>query len=443
MAFKPRPCLLLSVLALSACTSNARLPVSAGTGTDPVLPPPHNALIPTVHIAPAERWRPNEMPQPASGLKVTAFARGLGHPRWLDVLPNGDVLVAESNGPKRPENATGLRGWIKKRIMARAGAGVPSADRILLLRDADHDGVAEERHVFRAGLNSPFGMALVDDTLYVADTDALLAFVYHPGDTHLDGSPRQVSSLPAGPINHHWTKNVVADPDSPALFVSVGSNSNVGENGLTAERGRAAIWRIDPTSGAHRVYARGLRNPNGMAWVPEANGRHQLWVSVNERDEIGGDLVPDYMTPVVADGFYGWPFTYYGDHPDPRAPSPVGDHPLPAIVPDYALGPHTASLGLAYSSGDTLAPRFGRGMFVGQHGSWNRRPRSGYRVIFVAFDHGRPVGAPTDVLGGFVVNDKAHGRPVGVATDGRGGLLVADDVGNAVWRVSAHPGARH
>ncbi len=425
----------VAAVLLGGCGVVARLPVSAGIGPDPTLPPPQHALIPTVHIAPARGWPAGAAPAPAAGLAVQAFARGLDHPRWLLVLPNGDVLVAETNAPKRPDEGRGLRGWIMGLVLARAGAAVPSADRITLLRDTDGDGVADLRTPFLEHLHSPFGMALVGHALYVADTDALLRFPYRDGETRVAGPGTKLLDLPAGPLNHHWTKNVVASPDGRRLYVTVGSNSNVGENGLEREAGRAAIWEVDRASGAHRIYASGMRNPNGMAWEPRTGA---LWAAVNERDELGGDLVPDYMTAVRDGAFYGWPFSYFGGHVDARVRPQDPARVARAVVPDYALGSHTASLGLAWSGGARLGARFAEGMFVGQHGSWNRRPRSGYRVIFVPFRDGRPAGMPLDVLTGFVdPGGHARGRPVGVAVDARGGLLVADDVGNTVWRVSA------
>jgi glucose/arabinose dehydrogenase len=358
----------------------------------------------------------------------------LDHPRWLYVLPNGDVLVAETNAPPRPEDAKGIKGWFFKRYQKKAGGAVPSANRITLLRDTDGDGVAETRSVFLSGLSSPLGIALIGNTLYVANTEAVVRFPYVQGQTRLTAPPTRVAALPAGPINHHWTKNVVASPDGSKLFVAVGSNSNVGENGIDKEQGRAAIWQVDLRTGQHRIFASGLRNPVGMAWEPESAA---LWVAVNERDELGSDLVPDYMTAVHDGAFYGWPYSYFGSHIDTRAKPPRPDLVASAIVPDYALGPHTASLGLAASNGTALPARFRRGMFVGQHGSWNRKPRSGYRVIFVPFTGGKPSGAPMDVLTGFVTEDgDAMGRPVGVAIDKHGALLVADDVGNTIWRVA-------
>jgi len=368
-------------------------------------------------------------------LTVVAYRRGLDHPRWLYVLPNGDVLVAETNAPQRPQDNKGLKGWFFKRYQKKAGGAVPSANRITLLRDEDGDGIAEASWPFLSGLNSPFGMTLVGDSLFVANTDGIVRFRYHDGQTHITMPGVKVVDLPAGPVNHHWTKNIIASPDGRKLYATIGSNSNAAENGLEKEEGRAAIWEIDLATGTHRVFASGLRNPVGLAWEPVTGA---LWVAVNERDELGSDLVPDFMTAVRDDGFYGWPFSYYGGHVDTRVKPQRPELVASAIVPDYALGAHTASLGLAYAGGGNKAAGFGPGMFVGQHGSWNRKPRSGYQVIFVPFNDGRPAGEPIPVLAGFVTNDgKAMGRPVGVAVDARGGLLVADDVGNTVWRTTA------
>jgi glucose/arabinose dehydrogenase len=446
------PATLLLAVALAACGEEATLPVAAGTGPNPTLPPPNATMIPTVNIAPAKGWPAGVAPTPASGLGVQAFAEELDHPRWLHVLPNGDVLVAETNAPPRPEDRSGIKGWIMGLVMSRAGAGVPSANRITLLRDADGDGVAETRSVFLEGLNSPFGMALVGNTLFVANTDAVLRFPYEPGQTRITAPGAKLLDLPGGPLNHHWTKNLVASPDGQRLYVSVGSNSNVAENGIEAEAGRAAIWEVDARSGTHRVFASGLRNPVGMDWEPVSGA---LWAAVNERDEIGSDLVPDYMTAVQDGAFYGWPYSYYGQHVDVRVKPQRPDLVARAIVPDYALGPHTASLGLAFATqglasrqasgqpAQGLVAPFREGAFIGQHGSWNRNPPSGYKVVFVPFAGGRPSGPPLDVLTGFLdTSGNALGRPVGVAPDGRGGLLVADDVGNRIWRVTAAPATR-
>ena len=423
-----------AVAALAGCGEVAQLPVAAGTGSNPTLPAPNKTLLPTLNIAPAQGWAEGAKPSAAAGTSVDAFATGLDHPRWLLVLPNGDVLVAETNAPPKPDDAKGIRGWVMGLVMKRAGAGPQSANRITLLRDADGDGKAETRSVFIANLNSPFGMTLVGNDLYVANSDGIVRFAYTPGATRIDTPPQKVADLPGGTINHHWTKNVIASADGKTLYATVGSNSNVGENGMAAEEGRAAIWQIDPKTGAHRIFASGIRNPNGMAWEPTSGA---LWAVANERDEIGSDLVPDYLTSVRDGGFYGWPYSYYGQHVDERAAPARPDLVAKAIAPDYALGPHTASLGLAWSKGTSLPAQFASGMFIGQHGSWNRKPHSGYKVIFVPFAQGKPAGEPVDVLTGFLTDDgKANGRPVGVAIDSKGALLVADDVGNAIWRVS-------
>ena len=416
-----------------ACGGSAKLPVEAGMGPSPQLPPPRPSLIPVVKVARAVGWPDGATPTAAAGLRVTAFATGLDHPRWLHVLPNGDVLVAESNGPADRQRAGGIRGWFMRRYFRKAGAAVPSADRISILRDADGDGVAETRSIILRQLKSPMGMALSNGSLYVAATDALLRFPYKEGQLTISAPPHRVAELPGGVINHHWTKTVIASPDGRRLYVTVGSNSNVAEKGLENETNRAAILEIDPLSGAARLFASGLRNPVGIAWHSGT-----LWTSVNERDELGSDLVPDYLTSVRDGAFYGWPYSYFGNHVDTRVKPPRPDLVANAVVPDYALGPHTGSLGLASSSGAALGDGFSDGMFVGQHGSWNRKPFSGYQVIFVPFANGRPTGAlPVPVLTGFLDDrGQARGRPVGVAIDRRGALLVADDVGNVVWRVT-------
>ena len=429
------PLIGVAVVAIAACGEMATLPVAAGIGPRPALPTPNPTLIPTVHIAPAKGWPHGAAPQPATGTRVAAFARDLDHPRWLTVLPNGDVLVAETNAPARPEGGKGIKAFMMGLVKKRAGAGVPSANRITLLRDTDGDGVADLRSVLLEGLHSPFGMALVGNDFYVANSDAVVRFPYTPGDTRITAAGVKVVDLPAGPINHHWTKNLIASKDGNKLYVTVGSNSNVAERGMEAEAGRAAIWEVDIRTGAHRIFASGLRNANGMAWEPASGA---LWTSVNERDELGSDLVPDYMTSVRDGAFYGWPYSYFGQHVDERVKPPRPELVATAIPPDYALGPHTASLGLASSAGTTLPATFANGMFIGQHGSWNRRPHSGYKVIFVPFESGKPSGVPVDVLTGFLSEEgTALGRPVGVALDTQGALLVADDVGNVVWRVSA------
>jgi glucose/arabinose dehydrogenase len=390
--------------------------------------------MPTVNVAEASQWAAGETPKTPPGVAVVAYATDLDHPRWLHVLPNGDVLVAETNAPPRPLDRRGVKAFFMKLFMKKAGAAPQSADRITLLRDTDHDGVADLRTVFLEDLHSPFGMALVGEDFYVANTDGVVRYRYHAGDTKAAPDGVRVVDLPAGDLNHHWTKSLIASPDGTKLYATVGSNSNVAENGIDQETGRAAIWEIDRASGQHRLFATGLRNPNGLAWVPESGA---LWTAVNERDELGGDLVPDYMTSVRDGGFYGWPYSYYGQHVDDRVKPGAPDLVARAIVPDYALGPHTASLGLAYATDSALPAEYRNGMYVGQHGSWNRKPRSGYKVIFVPFANGRPSGPPRDLLTGFIDDEgKARGRPVGVAIDGGGGLLVADDVGNVIWRVT-------
>jgi len=422
-------------LVLCSCGGAAKLGVEAGTGTDPKLPPPEESALPLVNIAPAVGWPEGARPVAAEGLKVAAFADALEHPRWLLVLPNGDVLVAETAAPERPEEGKGVKGYFMQQAMKDAGSAVPSANRITLLRDTDGDGVADRRSVLLANLNSPFGMDLVGGTLYVANTDALMRFPYRNGDTSISAPGVKVTDLPGGPRNHHWTKNVLASRDGSKLYVTVGSNSNVAENGMEVETERAAILEVDAKTGAHEIYASGLRNPNGLVWEPETGA---LWTVVNERDELGSDLVPDFLTSVRRGGFYGWPYSYYGQNVDERVQPQRPDLVARAIKPDYALGPHTASLGLAVSAGARLPDQYRSGMFVGQHGSWNRKPLSGYKVVFVPFIGGRPTGQPIDVLGGFVdENGNARGRPVGVAVDKAGGLLVADDVGNVIWRVTA------
>ncbi len=424
--------MLSAALALAGCGEKAKLPEEAGWGPKPQLPAPNASLIPTLNEAKAVPWNAGEKPLPAKGLAVEAFAQGLQHPRWLLVLPNGDVLVAETNAPPKPDDSKGIRGFFQKMLQKNAGSTGESANRITLLRDTDGDGKADQRSIFIAGLHSPYGMALSNGTLYVADTDAVLRFPYKEGETSIAEAGEKVTDLPAGTINHHWTKNVVANQDGSKLYVSIGSNSNVGENGVAAEDGRADIWEVDPRTGRHRVYASGLRNASGMGWRGGV-----LWAAVNERDEIGSDLVPDYMTSVKDGAFYGWPYSYYGQHVDERMQPQRPDLVAKAIPPDYALGSHTASLGLVFADGAKLGPDYADGVFIGQHGSWNRDPRAGYKVVFVAFSGAQPSGTPKDVLSGFL-DDKgeARGRPVGVAIDKTGALLVADDVGNTVWRVS-------
>lgn len=427
--------IVLAGFALVACTEAPELPARATFGPNPVLPPPQSSLLPTVDIAPARGWQEGETPRAAEGLEVAAFATGLDHPRWLHVLPNGDVLVAETNAPADRESPYGpIRSFFMKQVMQKAGAATPSADRITLLRDGDGDGIAETRSIFLQGLYSPFGMALTGADLYVANANGVVRFPYRDGVLEIAEAGVPLTDLPAG-MNHHWTKNIVATAEGDRLYAAVGSNSNVGESGMAVEEGRAAIWEIDLPSGEKRLFATGLRNPVGLDFEPETG---VLWTAVNERDEFGKDVPPDYLTRVRQGGFYGWPYSYFGQNLDPRVEPQRPDLVRTAIQPDYALGAHTASLGLAFANGARLGPGFASGAFVGQHGSWNRTPKSGYKVVFIPFEAGMPAGDPVDVLTGFLSPDgDALGRPVGVAVAADGALLVADDVGNAVWRVSA------
>ena len=433
---KPSVAAALLALLLGSCGDMANLSIARSTGPAPELPRPTRTLFPTVHIAEAAGWPDGGAPTAAQGLRVNAFATGLDHPRWLLALPNGDVLVAESAAPPKPRQYEdhSLKAQLMRHFMREGASAVPSADRITLLRDGDGDGVAETRTPYLTGLASPFGMALVGDTLYVANADALVAFPYDPNFTRISAAPRTILALPAG-RNHHWTKSLAASPDGRRLYVGVGSNSNVAEHGLAEEEGRAAIWEVDLASGAHRLFATGLRNPVGLAFRP---GTSDLYVVVNERDELGSDLAPDYLTRVQPGGFYGWPWSYWGDHADRRVDPPRPDMVARALAPDYGLGNHVAPLGLTFAEGARLGPAFASGAFIGLHGSWNRRPRSGYKLVFVRFVDGRPSGPPIDILTGFLSGDgKALGRPVGVQIARDGSLLVADDVGNSVWRVSA------
>jgi len=425
-----------TVLAASMASAFAQdtLP---GVGPSPQLPAPAKRLLPTVNIAPAEGWPQGTMPRAPAGFKVTALASGLEHPRWVYTLPNGDVLVAESNSPKPKEgsknvHAEGVKGKAMELVMKRAGAGVPSADRITLLRDADGDGVAEVRQVFMSGLTSPFGMALVGNELFIANADAIVKVPYQAGQTSISAAPVKVTDLPSG-ANHHWTKNIIASADGSKLYATVGSNSNIGDNGMAAEEGRAAIWEVDRATGNKRLFASGLRNPNGLGWEPQTK---VLWTVVNERDELGNDLVPDYLTSVKDGAFYGWPWSYWGKNVDTRVKPANPEMVAKAIAPDFGLGAHVAPLGLVFSDA-RMPANYAQGAFVGQHGSWNRKDLTGYNVVFVPFANGKPSGPPVEFLGGFLTKDgKAQGRPVGVALDGKGALLVADDVGNTIWRVA-------
>jgi len=434
-AFRTCALALLAAATVACSGESARIATRDATGPDPALPAPVDTLIPTVRIAPAVGWQAGERPVAAPGFAVTAFATGFEHPRWLYVLPNGDVLVAETNGPAGKSGFKGIKGAVMGKVMKEAGAGVPSPERISLLRDADGDGVAETKTAFLQGLHSPFGMALVGDTLYVANANALLKFPYAAGATSIASPGTKVVDLPGKgeELNHHWTKSLVANADGSKLYVGVGSNSNAAEHGMEVEADRAAILEVDPATGATRVYASGLRNPVGLDWHPRTGVLHAV---VNERDELGSDLVPDYLTSVREGAFYGWPYSYWGQHVDARVDPPNPALVAGAVKPDFALGNHVAPLGLAFYDGTLLPARYRDGAFVGLHGSWNRDPLSGYKVVFVPFAGGRPAQPMEDVLTGFVdAEGKARGRPVGVAVAKDGALLVADDVGNVVWRV--------
>jgi len=431
-----RPALCAAAaIALAACSSGSSDPF-VGFGPNPELPPPHKSLIPTVGIPEVVGWPAGAAPQAPTGFTVTRFAEGLDHPRWLLVLPNGDVLAAlsASEPSKADKSNQGIKGFFQKLLMKKVGSARPSPNRIMLLRDADGDGAAEVRTTFAQGLKQPFGMTLVGGTLYVANSDGVVSYPYAAGQTEVAGPGTKVFDLPGPPINHHWTKNVVASPDGSKLFATVGSNSNIGENGMENEVGRAAIWEYDLASRQARVFASGIRNPNGLDFEPTTG---VMWTVSNERDEIGNDLPPDFLTSVRDGGFYGWPYSYWGQNVDARVKPPRPDLVAKAIKPDYGLGPHTASLGLTFYRAEAFPAKYRGGAFIGQHGSWNRKPLNGYRVVFVPFAGGRPQTPPEAFLTGFLNADqKIRGRPVGVAVDGRGALLVADDVGGVVWRVA-------
>jgi glucose/arabinose dehydrogenase len=424
-----------AILALAAAGPDD-FDVKSQIGPNPVLPAPNEYLFPPMHLAPVVGWKPGETPTVPSGLRVQALATGLEHPRSVYTLPNGDVLVVESRSPEldpvtRPKNI--IMRWVESFVTsAHTSTG---SNRITLLRDSHGDGKPDVRTVFIDHLYSPFGVALVGNDLYVADTDAILKFPYTAGETSITTPGTVLTPLPGGPIDHHWTKSLVASEDGTKLYVGVGSNSNITENGIGAELGRAAIWEVDRTTGAHRIFASGLRNPNGLSWEPQS---HALWAVVNERDELGPNLVPDYMTSVKDGGFYGWPYSYYGQHLDPRVHPQRPDLVAKAIAPDYALSSHVAPLGLVFDTGTGLPPQYAGGAFVGEHGSWDRQILNGYKVVFVPFSNGKPNGMAQDVVTGFL-DDGGHarGRPVALALDKAGALLIADDVGNTVWRVSA------
>lgn len=422
---------LTAALALSACGSTPPDP-STQIGANPQLPEQKQYLLPPMKVAKTGSWS-NAVPTVAAGLHVEALAKDFQHPRSVYTLPNGDILVVESSGPSAPVYRP--KELIMGLVQSFAGAGAKGANRITLLRDTNGDGRPDIRTVFLDHLTSPFGVALVGGDFFVANTDAIWRFPYIAGQTRITARGTKLVDLPGGPINHHWTKSLVASPDGTKLYVGVGSNSNITENGIGAEMDRAAIWEVDRASGAHRPFATGLRNPNGLSFEPVSR---RLWTVVNERDEIGPNLVPDYMTSVRDGGFYGWPYSYYGQHVDPRVMPQRPDLVARAIKPDYALSSHVAPLGMAFSTGGSLPPSYRGGAFVGEHGSWDRDPFNGYKVIYVPFSNGRPSGKPVDVVTGFLDADhKARGRPVGLALDRSGALLVADDLGNTVWRVTA------
>ena len=415
---------------LAGCDSGAQLDAQKQTGPNPELPEAKNFFMPPMQVPEGVPWKQGEMPKVAQGLKIEKIAENLKHPRQVLTLPNGDVLVAESNGPAKP--TTRPKQLIMGIVQKASGKGGEGGNRITLLRNVNGKW---EQHTFIKDLFSPFGMQLIGNTLYVANADSLVKFPYQEGQTEIRTPPQLVTDLPGGPINHHWTKSLVASPDGSKLYVGIGSNSNITENGIGAEYHRAAVLEVDAASGATRVYATGLRNPTGLQWEPQSN---RLWAIVNERDEIGSDLVPDYMTSVQENGFYGWPYSYYGQHVDARAQPQRPDLVEKAIKPDYALSSHVAPLGLLFYQADNM-PQYRGGAFVSEHGSWNRTPLNGYQVVWVKFENGLPVGLPQPVVTGFLTDDQkqVRGLPVGLAADRQGGLLIADDAGNTVWRVSA------
>jgi glucose/arabinose dehydrogenase len=424
---------LVAAALVAACSDKGGDPMKQ-YGPDPVLPEPRQYLLPPMSVPRAIGWKTDETPTVPAGFRIQAMATGLMHPRVVYPLPNGDVLVVESNGPGtkpyRPKD------YIQGKIKAIGGANQEGGNRITLLRDANGDGAPELRTILVDRLHSPYGVAWVGGTLYVADTDAILAFPFTPGETKITAPGVKLADLPAGPINHHWTKSMVAGPDGSKLYVGVGSNSNITENGIDVEEGRAAIYEVDRLTGAKRIYASGTRNPTSLAIQP---GTGRLFAVVNERDEIGPDLVPDYLSSIREGGFYGWPYSYWGRHVDVRVNPQRPDLVARAIKPDYGLSSHVATLGVTFSQGEALSPQFANGAFVGEHGSWDRDPVNGYQVIFVPFVNGKPRGAPIPIVTNFLTPDhkKVRGRPVGVALDRAGALIVADDAGNVVWRVSA------
>ena len=439
-AFLSTAALAGACLVLAGCDDSDDFDTSQQIGPDPVLPEPVQNLWPDLKVAEVVGWQEGETPDVPEDLVVTAYAQDLANPRTVHTLPNGDVLVVQSMAPPgkpidRPKDY--IRDWIMA-LAAGDGGGEQETNLITLLRDTDRDGEVDQRHDLLTDLNSPFGVAWHDDTLYVAAADAILAYPYELGQTEITAEPTLLAPLPGGPINHHWTKDLALSPDARFLYASVGSNSNAGERGMEAEKGRAAIWQVDRETGHARVFASGLRNPNGLTFHPETD---VLWTVVNERDELGPNLVPDYLTSVQEGGFYGWPWSYYGQHVDERVHPPRPDLVEIAISPDYALSSHVAALGLAFTHDSALPEAYRDGAFVGNRGSWNRRAFNGYKVIYIPFENGMPAGMAQDVVTGFLDGDEARGRPVGLAIDGTGALLSADDAGNTVWRVAAADGS--
>lgn len=425
---------LAAAFVLAACGASPP-PADQGYGPDPQLPAPkEDGALPTLRTADVVGWAAGEAPVAPQGFTVTRFAEGLAHPRWIYVLPNGDVLVAETSST--PSTGGGFMGWARNMVQRRAGAIADNANRVTLLRDADRNGQisANERFVFAQDLNQPFGMVLLGDHIYIANTNAVLRFAYAPGATSVSNG-ETILELPYNEgDNGHWTRSLVANADGTKLYVAVGSATNIADGGMAIEEGRAAIWEFNPDGSEARIYASGLRNPVGMAWAP---GTPTLWVAVNERDMLGDNLVPDYMTSVRDGAFYGWPYYYYGMHRDERVPIPANVRLREATAPDYALGAHTASLGLYFYEFDGFPERYWNGAFIGQHGSWNRSELAGYKVVFVPFTDGVPSGQPQDFLTGFLnERGQARGRPVGVSMDQTGALLVADDAGDIIWRVA-------
>lgn len=431
---------LSATLSASALAQDADFDISQQIGPDPVLPEPTQELLPDLKVAEVIGWKDGETPKVPDGLKVTAYAADLANPRTVHTLPNGDVLVVQSQAPEgkplsRPKDF--IRGWIMAFAHGSGGGEKKETNLITLLRDTNRDGQVDERHDLLTKLDSPFGVAWIDNTLYVASASAVLAYPYELGQNQITAQPQVLTPLPGGPLNHHWTKDLALSPDGQMLYVSVGSNSNAGENGLEAEKGRAAIWQVDRRTGAAKVFASGLRNPNGLTFHPESG---ELWAVINERDELGPNLVPDYMTSVKEGAFYGWPWSYYGQHVDARVYPPRPEMVEKAIAPDYALSSHVAALGLTFTTGSAMPQAYANGAFIGEHGSWNRNSFNGYKVVYVPFENGKPSGKAQDVVTGFIQGDQAHGRPVGVGIDGTGALLIADDAGNTVWRVASADG---